>query len=751
MLDWLEHGMVERRALIVLLVLMMVGAIPAWSVAEDAGEESDVFDLQLLDEVLTSEPGELRNVLSAAAEQFEEGNQAVAIQILDRVSRERGEILIPGSDARVRPFGRWAADLIRARGPSAIASYRQAAGSRAGALLADGPARLRPDELRHLADRFWLTAECRRAVLAEATLHMDAYRFHRAGWLLRELIRDHPDSGTKDADVVLRLVFVLARTGRVAEAKALLDDLDSSVAQSHPTLLAAVKGAVSSATAADKSDQRPVLARIRNAQAINAARVHPELPLLSPLVRVTDEDQQKPLTREQLIECWIQRPWLPTGEVTVEESGDEVALYYRSTIETIRTRTDRSEANWIRSDRYERRSPFEMAMRGTFLYPRPGSPQRFEERFFFGDPLGRKVRMIDGRLVILEGQGMINMVTSLNIFRFTARYSPAQNALVVLDPERGEVIGRYGLAFRPEPLATVGSEYADHWFTGIAFLSMPVPAGDQLLVAGRKRSDLFLMGLDRKGFVQGAPAREVIRWIRLLPPELQTTSGIGQPIDLLVVDGVVFALAHNQFVVAMDAKNGRGIFGVRYPPTDIPFVGQGPVADAERVRHLGWSEGFLGVDGDRLFAAPRDSRRLLVIDIAEGRLLSSAYPMGEGDQEVRLQWVCGLHDGRALIAASDRIMAWDHQTQTPAWTWQSRGRIGRALRDGQYLYVPTLVDGQSLLVVLDLSAEGRMVRRVPIDLPEGHAIMSLRAGEHHLFGWDLNQLWKLSPAALEGG
>lgn len=742
-------GFMERRLLVVLPVLLVFAAGPAGALADEGAAGQDVFRLPTLDEAIQSEPGELQGVLLAAAQQFEQGNESVAIEMLARVSRERGEVLIPGSDGRVHPFGQWAAELIHGRGASATDAYRQAVGSQVRMLLEDGPARLAPAELRDLADRFWLTPEGRKATLAEAALHIDAHRFHQAGWLLRRLMESHPDSGANDTDAVLRRVFVLARTGRTAEAAALLDEIKPVVADGDAALFAVVEGVISWAEGQRASARRPALERLDDAEAVSAVLVAPELPMLSPLVQVSDEHQQRPLTRDQLIERWTERPWLANGALVIDESGDEPVLFYRCTIETIRTQAGNSKPDWVSTDRYVRRTSREMNMGTTFLYPRPGSPQRFEERFFFGDPLSRQVTMIGGRLVTLEGQGVINMITSINMHRFTHWFSPAQNALLVLDAEQGRVVARYGLAFRPEPLATVGPEYADHWFDGIAFLSLPVVAGDQLLAAGRQGSDFFLMAFDRTGFIEGAPAREVIRWVRPLPPELQTMSGVGQPIDLLVVDGVVFAMGHNNVVVAMDAEEGRGLWGVRYLPTDIPYVGRGPVADGERVRHLGWSDGFLGVDGDRLFVAPRDSRRLLVIDTARGRLLSSGFPWGEGDQELRLQWVCGLYEGRALVATSDRIMSWDHEAEAPAWIWRSRGRVGRTLQDGRYLYVPVLEDGKSLLVVLDLAAEGRMVRRMPINLPEGHAIMSLHSGEHHLFGWDLNRLWQLAPAGSE--
>lgn len=391
--------------------------------------------------------------------------------------------------------------------------------------------------------------------------------------------------------------------------------------------------------------------------------------------------------------------WTPVGEVV----HDDGALYYRTHEAVVCRDRATGAVRWT----YRRPEETELFRR---KYGHGGRndgvmhPHCAQEAMNFVDDLGKRMVLDDGALYFVERNDEAAWLNAQHLARHrgSSRKIAMGNALVAVDASTGRTLWRLGRRPNPEPSTEWGE------FDAVRFLAPPLPVGGRLVTIVERENRIVLVGLDPR------TGRSVFeRFIADLANAASPWWGgaalaaSGEAVYGLFGRGVVFAAsAHDgsiQWVRGYDRHPG---LGRHHHNPNQPL----------RVRGVeGWDANGLFVVGSTLAAAPFDAERLILIDRRSGRLLidraGDRPRLVEPIQVREARHVLGVHGRRIVVAAADRIDAYDLASGRLAWRAEGIVPTGRGALMEDAVLIPM---GREMLR-LDPRADGKRVGAIAVD------------------------------------
>jgi len=207
----------------------------------------------------------------------------------------------------------------------------------------------------------------------------------------------------------------------------------------------------------------------------------------------------------------------------------------------------------------------------------------------------------------------------------------------------------------------------------------------------------------------------------------------------LVADGAVFLSSNLGVIACVDSWSGHVRWLTGYSST-ARLASHSPERDQRR--DIPWVNRAPLLEGGMLVVAPLDSRQILALDPATGRIAWTLDGNAPRLRDTRHQ-VLGTGDGRLLLGGEQHVECVDATNGQPVWTagldLSRDDRIIGALElSGSTLLVPTAVKG---LGVVDLGSPQQVAWRPWDEITSRHGVRRVVAAGSALLLTDNTSVW----------
>ncbi|MEZ6125633.1 MAG: PQQ-binding-like beta-propeller repeat protein [Planctomycetaceae bacterium] len=289
---------------------------------------------------------------------------------------------------------------------------------------------------------------------------------------------------------------------------------------------------------------------------------------------------------------------------------------------------------------------------------------------------------------------------------------------------------------------------------GMYFLGAPMVMGDRIYVIAESDQGIFLLQLKTTPLFQDPDQeldlRPVASQLLSIPRHPLRTHPVRRLAGIVPAfgRGLLICCTCDEQVVAVSAEDHSVRWIYRYPTNvgspemnpGIVVVGTAfSVSMSDRVDMANrWTDCLPRIIGNRILVTPRDSDRLLCLDLQSGQELWS-HPRGP------LRSISAVTDEAVVLTGGVSVVCLNPADGRPLWeTELESGRIsGTAVSDGQVVQIPT---SEPSVVTLDLKTGRQLIRQETSETPG-----NLLSDGDHLYAQSVSQVLCLSPADDSSG
>ena len=677
---------------------------------------------------------EQQRLLKRAEQCVEDGRLDLAAVLWQKVLDEAGDTLMlqyskgpPESPVPVAIYTSLAEQVERTLAklpPLALATYRTSADGEAQALLSAAGETGEEEALAAVVRRFFLSSHGDDAAFKLACLALDRHDFVGASRLLNKILERYPDPSIPRSEILLRLAVASARMGDKQTAQQSLDKLPSVTGPRPPSdvvdLIAADVRSSAQATASVAAAARdwhlahgnpsrtgfmvglPPAATSRTLSelwvredplAMSAPPGHPRngvvvfmggVDVMGGRVlggRGMDPNQnQTPVSREELITNWRSGGWTPTGRLLF--SGGRVYLKTPDRLVCYQTSAHNQDPVWQSAweNRYELDTKSlmqaQLAMAYGLQQQQSNRPKTPAEVLLFGDRVHQSFTIDGGAIYSIEGK---------RAGAETVRPNPAMmrgfQHGVVARRTRGNWLSAYqtsgGKALWTRPASDEDKEGS----TDVGFLSAPVPCGTILLAPITDGGTIWLLGLER--------ATGKTLWRSYLCDEPQGGASPWAEVVMAVDGREAYLTCGCGVVFAVDAVGGTVRWAVRYQRDGKPNQMMRNYGIQQTQLDLsGWDDDLVIPHGKDLIVMSSDSDQILGLDRRTGEFVWNSPRVSSFGSVA--SYCLGVQ-GRYLFAAGKNVVRCYDLVAQGKVHWEREIKddsFGRGCITEDALYVP---------------------------------------------------------------
>ncbi len=262
----------------------------------------------------------------------------------------------------------------------------------------------------------------------------------------------------------------------------------------------------------------------------------------------------------------------------------------------------------------------------------------------------------------------------------------------------------------------------------LRFLATPVGWADRLLVPFEDELGFYVAALE--------PSSGLPLWQTRIASSVPASEPPESTCHITMQGALAYLCTGQGQVACIDAADGAVLWVTTYESTRVAVplpefeaeaaageedgdAGAAAAADGDAAPELprGWEENLVVCYGSRALVLPSDSPSLICVDRISGRRQWVA-PKPEG-----VDYFVGLRAGKAVVAGTNRLIAYDLETGRPAWREKLDHSSGRAVLADDEILTPV---GKRIqrFAVADGKRRGTVHLQTPQNLPVGNLYVS---------------------------